>query len=371
MGSPLETLRARSTEMTDALRALVEVESPSEELAAVARCAEAVAAIGRGLLGAEPERLDVDGRIHLRWMFGDPRIVLIGHLDTVWPLGTIDGWPFEIRDGIASGPGVFDMKSGIVQGLFALSTLPDLDGIALLVTSDEELGSLTSDAIIEETAKTASAALILEPAAGAAVKTARKGVSMYEIEIIGKEAHAGLEPERGVNALIELAHVVIALEGIADPSAGTTVTPTVARAGTAKNVVPGRAVVHVDVRAAEPSDQERVERDIRALVPHHTGARIDVRGGINRGPMPLSSSAALFDRARRIADDLGLPPLEGIAVGGGSDGNFTAALGVPTLDGLGAVGDGAHARSEHVVLSAMPERAALLAALIDELRGSS
>jgi glutamate carboxypeptidase len=356
--------------MTDALRALVEAESPSTDLAAVARCAEAVAALGRDLLGAEPERVLVDGRTHLRWTFGDPRIVLIGHMDTVWPAGTLAAWPFAIEDGIAAGPGVFDMKGGIVQGLFALNTLGDLDGIALLITSDEELGSPTSDALIEETARSAVAALVLEPAAHGALKTARKGVSTYEVRVTGREAHAGLEPERGVNALTELAHHVIALERIADPSAGTTVTPTVASAGTAINVVPAAATVHIDVRAAEPGEQTRVDDAIRALAPRDPAATVEVIGGINRPPMPESASAGLFARAKRLAAELDLPELEGAAVGGGSDGNFTAALGIPTLDGLGAVGGGAHARSEHIVLSTMPERAALLAALIDDLRSS-
>lgn len=357
--------------MIDALRTLVEVESPSGDLAAVARCADAVAGLGRAMLDAEPERIDVDGRVHLRWRFGDTKVALIGHLDTVWPIGTLDGWGFEVRDGVAAGPGVFDMKGGIVQGLFALNTLADLDGIALLITSDEELGSPTSDALIEETAKPARAALVLEPAAGAALKTARKGVSVYEIEITGKEAHAGLEPERGVNALTELAHVVIALEAIADPGAGTTVTPSVARAGTATNVVPAIAVVEVDVRAAEPEEQTRIDDAVRALTPHDPRASIAVRGGINRGPMPKRASAELFARASRLAAELGLPKLDGTAVGGGSDGNFTAALGIPTLDGLGAVGGGAHARSEHIVVSMMAERAALVAELIDDIRSSS
>ena len=368
MGSPLETLRSRTHEMTDALRALVEVESPSHDLAAVARCADAVAALGRDLLGAEPERLEVEGRVHLRWRFGRTRIALIGHMDTVWQAGTLAEWPFEVRDGVAAGPGVFDMKGGIVQGLFALSTLGDLEGIALLITSDEELGSHSSEALIAETARPAIAALILEPAAGDALKTSRKGVSIYEIRITGKEAHAGLEPENGVNALTELAHVVVALEAIADANAGTTVTPSVAQAGTAVNVVPAGAVVKVDVRAAEPDEQKRVDKAIRALTPQDARATIEVLGGINRGPMRASASEDLFARAKRLAAELDLPELKGTAVGGGSDGNYTAELGIPTLDGLGAVGGGAHARSEHIILSAMAERAALVAALIDDIR---
>lgn len=349
------------------LREFVGAESPSSNPELTAQCARAIARAGGTALGA-PQWIERDGRPHLLWRFGETTVVLVAHLDTVWKEGTIREWPFSMTNGVATGPGVFDMKGGIIQGLFALAALDDLDGIAFLITSDEELGSPTSRELIEETARGARAALILEPAADGALKLARKGVSMYDIRAIGREAHAGLEPERGVNAIVELAHIVLALGKVAATGTGTTVTPTVAAAGTATNVVPGMAEVHVDVRAATVEEQHRVDGAIRSLQPLLPEARIEIRGGLNRPPMPEEASRELFGRAQRLAAGLGLPALSGVAVGGGSDGNFTAGVGVPTLDGLGPVGGGAHARTEHVVLSSIPERAALLAALVDDVR---
>jgi glutamate carboxypeptidase len=365
----LALARGGSDQLVDELAALVAQESPSSDLAALAATVEVVAAIGAGCLGTVPERIETEGRTHLRWSFGgDTKVVLIGHLDTVWPIGTTAGWPFQIADGKASGPGAFDMKAGLVQGFHALAALDDREGVVFLITSDEEIGSPTSRPLIEATARGARAALVLEPSAtGGALKTARKGVSLYELAITGKEAHAGLEPERGVNALIELAHRVVALEGLARPDLGTTVTPTVASAGTATNTVPATASVQIDVRSSSIDEQTRVDREMRELDVTVPGDRVEVRGGPNRPPLAATSSRALFDRARRLADELGLSPLDGVEVGGGSDGNFTAALGVPTLDGLGAVGDGAHARTEHVQIGAMAERSALVAALVADL----
>jgi glutamate carboxypeptidase len=355
--------------MIDELAALVTQESPSSDVAALAATVDVVAAIGTDRVGIAPERIETGGRTHLRWSFGgDTKVVLIGHLDTVWPMGTTAEWPFQITGGRARGPGVFDMKAGLVQGFHALAALDDLDGVSFLVTSDEEIGSPTSRALIETTARGARAALVLEPsAAGGAVKTARKGVSLYELAITGREAHAGLEPERGVNALVELAHQVVALERLARPELGTTVTPTVASAGTATNTVPATASMRIDVRSSTLEEQDRVDDEIRRLGVSVAGARVEVHGGPNRPPLAASSSRALFDRARRLADQLGLPALDGVEVGGGSDGNFTAAIGVATLDGLGAVGDGAHARSEHVLIGSMAERSALVAALVADL----
>jgi glutamate carboxypeptidase len=320
-------------------------------------------------LGKDAEEIVVDGVPHFRWTWGPapPRVVLVGHIDTVWPAGTTARWPFTVDGQTATGPGAFDMKAGIVQLLHGLTLVPDRDGIAVLLTGDEEVGSPTSRQLIEDTARGAAAALILEPSAGAALKTARKGVSNYEVVIEGRAAHAGLEPEKGANATVELAHQVLALSALARPDVGTTVTPTVAGSGTATNVVPAAASVAVDVRVATPEEQARVDADVRALAAVVPGASIEIRGGPNRPPLPASASAALFDLAQAQAAVLGLAPLRGVEVGGGSDGNFTAAVGVPTLDGLGAVGDGAHAEGEHVLLAAMPERAALLAALIGVL----
>jgi glutamate carboxypeptidase len=324
--------------------------------------------MGLELLGARPEHIEREGRVHLLWDFGgSPSVVLVGHVDTVWPLGTTDRWPFQVRSGRASGPGVFDMKAGIVQLLYAVSWIERRRGIRIVLTCDEELGSPTSRALIEATATGAQAALVIEPSADGALKTARKGVSLYRIGIEGRAAHAGLEPHRGVNATVELAHQVLALGAIARPEVGTTVTPTVAGAGTATNTVPAEAEVRVDVRVADPDEQHRVDRQLMALKPKLPGARLGIEGGPNRPPFPESVSAGLFARARRVATGLGLETLTGAAVGGGSDGNFTAGLGVPTLDGLGAVGGGAHAEGEHVELAAMIDRTSLLAGLVDEL----
>lgn len=350
--------------MLDDLAALVEVESPSADVAATARCADVLAAIGSSRLGVEAERIDGGGHPAVAWRFGGPtRVLLVGHLDTVWPVGTLAEQPFTVRDGRATGPGVFDMKAGLVQGLHALAALGELDGVTYLVTSDEEIGSPGSRRLIEREASGARAALVLEPSAGGALKTARKGVSMYSLVVRGRAAHAGLEPENGVNALVDLAHHVVALGTLARPELGTTVTPTVARAGTTMNVVPEEAVVQVDVRCATPEEQARVDADVRALRPVVPGADLRVDGGPNRPPLPAASSVELFALAARLAPF----PLEGVEVGGGSDGNFTAGVGTPTLDGLGAVGDGAHARHEWTDVEAMPVRARLVADLVAAL----
>jgi glutamate carboxypeptidase len=356
--------------MIEQLRRLVEVESPSAEVEATSRCADVVAALGAELTGRRPDRIEVDGRPHLLWPAvgsSGRQVVLIGHFDTVWPLGTIDRWPFTVAGGRATGPGAFDMKAGIVQMLHALASLPDSGSVACLLTSDEEIGSQTSRALIEETAAGARAALILEPSLDGALKVARKGTSMYTVHITGRAAHAGLEPERGINATIEMAHQVLSIAHLGLPEIGTTVTPTVARAGTTLNTVPADAHLDVDVRASTRDEQARVDTAIRALRGKVPGTVIAIDGGPNRPPFDRSASAALYDRAQKIAAGLGIVPPPEIEVGGGSDGNFTAGLGVPTLDGLGAVGAGAHAEGEYVEVDGMPERAALLAALITDL----
>ncbi|MPZ88454.1 MAG: M20/M25/M40 family metallo-hydrolase [Nitriliruptorales bacterium] len=364
---PLRGLRARTSLMLEAVEALVNIESPSSEVAATAGCAQRAASLGERLLGAEPGRILVDGRLHLCWRFGRPRVLLLGHLDTVWPLGTLARWPFAVRDGVATGPGVFDMKAGVVQGMFALSTLGSLEGVALLLTTDEELGSPSSRELIERTALGLEAALVLEPSVRGALKTGRKGVSLYRLAVEGRAAHAGLDPERGVNALVELAHQILAIQGTARPTLGTTVTPSVAAGGTATNVVPATAEVAVDVRTATVEEQQRVDEELARLQPVLPEVRLRLDGGANRPPLPETAAAELFERASAAASRLGLPALRAESVGGGSDGNFTAGIGVPTLDGLGAVGDGAHAEGEHVLVDALPERAALVAALLIDL----
>lgn len=354
------------------IAALVGCESPSQDIAATTACAQLAAEIGTGWLSSAPATLEVGGRPHLLWRFGDAtRVLLLGHFDTVWPLGTLSRWPFEVSDGRASGPGVFDMKSGVVQAFAALGRLSDLDGVSLLLTSDEEIGSPTSRSLIEEHARGAAAALVLEPGVAGAVKTGRKGVSMYTIRIAGRAAHAGLEPELGVNAAVELAHQVLALQTLGDAEAGTTVTPTLASAGSAVNTVPAAASLSVDARALTSAEQNRVDAAVRGLRPRMPGAELVVEGGVNRPPLEPARSAALFAAAQQLALELGQPPLRGVTVGGGSDGNFTAALGVPTLDGLGAVGGGAHAEGEWTSLTHLPARIELVSALTQLLLSDS
>ncbi|MEV6824165.1 M20 family metallopeptidase [Amycolatopsis sp. NPDC051102] len=350
------------------IETLVRCESPSDDHEAVARSAEAVAGVGRRLLGAEPERLVTDGCTHLRWSFGDgpPRVLLLGHHDTVWPLGSLRTHPFRIEDGILRGPGCFDMKAGVGMALHAAAALPDRTGVTILITGDEEIGSPLSRSLIEETAGSCDAVFVLEASAdGGALKTRRKGVSRYWIEVAGRAAHAGLEPEKGVNAGIEVAHQILAVAALADPGRGTTVVPTALSAGTTTNTVPAAATVAVDARVWDTAEQDRVDRAVRSLAPVLAGARIRIGGGINRPPLEAAASAELFALADVLAGKLGFGPLTRAAVGGASDGNFTAGLGIPTLDGLGAVGGGAHADDEHVVVAELPRRTALLTALTE------
>jgi len=347
-------------EMLADLRRLVEAESPSTDPEALRACAEVVDDLCERLLGTAPEH---EGP-HLVWRRPgdhDRPVLLLGHYDTVWPLGTLAGFPFEVAEGIARGPGVYDMKAGVVQALHGLAstTAPAV----LVLTADEELGSPASRLLIEREAKAARAVLVLEPSGpGGAVKIARKGVAHWRMEIEGRAAHAGLEPERGVNALDELANQIKAIHALADSEAGTSVTVTRAGGGSAPNVVAESAWCVVDARMWTNAEGERLEREMEALPPILPGAKVRVTGGVNRGPMERAAAETLYERLRGLGYDL-----PAIAVGGGSDGNFTATLGIPTLDGLGAVGDGAHARREQVVLGEMPRRAEMVARLLDDL----
>jgi glutamate carboxypeptidase len=350
------------------LAALAGCESPSADVAATAACARVAARIGSERLGQPAEEILTEGRTHLRWRFGAScRVLLLGHFDTVWPLGTLARWPFDVHGDRATGPGVFDMKAGVVQLLAAASQLTDREGVWVLLTSDEEIGSATSRPLIADAIRGADAVLVFEPSADGAVKTARKGVSQYRLRVTGLAAHAGLEPGRGINAAIEAAHQALAVAALADPAAGTSVTPTMVTAGTAANVVPATAAVTVDVRAATLAEQERVDRALRDLHPALAGAGLAVEPGMTVPPLEPGASDRLFGLARQAAAELGQPPLAGAAVGGGSDGNFTAAAGIPTLDGLGAVGGNAHAEGEWASLAAMPDRAALAANLVQRI----
>lgn len=347
------------------LRTLVEIESPSRDLDALAASAEAVATVVENRLGGQAVLIVNEGGTHVHWAGGgEPRVLILGHHDTVFPLGTLARRPFTVADGRASGPGVFDMLGGLVQAVHGLAALDDRSGVEILVTADEEVGSFSSRALIEERARACGAVLVFEGAAdGGGLKTARKGCGAFQVSIAGRASHAGLEPEAGVNALVEAAHQVLDIAALSRPELGTTVTPTVASAGTLENVVPAEATVVVDVRVESAEEKERVEAAFAGLAPHVDGARITVEGSIGRPPMPASAAAELFFLAQQLQ-----PGIEAKAVGGGSDGNFTAAMGVPTLDGLGAVGGGAHADHEYVVIDAMAERARLAAGLVQAIQ---
>jgi len=365
-----DRLRMRTPEMLEAIRAIVDMESPSADLAALCACAERVGRVGAELLGRPAEVVEAEGRRHLRWPAPrHARLAILGHYDTVWPLGTLANRPFRVDSGRATGPGIFDMKAGIVIGLHAIAESGCADDVEVLLTADEEIGSVSSRGIIEELGRRVDAVLVLEPGVDGDLKIGRKGVAQYRIDIEGRAAHAGLEPERGVNALMELAHQVVVLRDVARVDLGTTVTPTVAHAGVADNVVPPSAHIGVDVRALTVAELERVDVEMHQLAPVLAGARVRVSGGINRPPLETDASAGLFERARRIAAQLGIAVPGGQVVGGGSDGNFTGAAGTPTLDGLGAIGGGAHAEDEHILVEALPDRIALVAALVAEICG--
>lgn len=357
--------------MLAALGALVSCESPSTDSDATRRCGSLAAELVADRLGGAPELIVLGGRTHLRWTWGTPKVLVLGHLDTVWPTGTLARWPYEVTGDVITGPGVFDMKAGVVQAIAALSSLGDLEGVSMLLTVDEELGSPTSADLVVDSARGCVATLVCEPSAAGALKTARKGIALYELAVTGRAAHAGLEPEKGVNAGVALAHAILGIAALGDVSRGTTVTPTLASAGTTTNTVPARAQVSVDARAAVPEELPRVDAALRRLaedvVAAVPGAGVELSGGVNRPPLDEASSSDLFALAQKVAAGLGMPALQGIAVGGGSDGNFTAGAGIPTLDGLGAVGDGAHAEGEHVLLSHLEPRARLLAGLLEEL----
>jgi glutamate carboxypeptidase len=372
----LRMLKPRLPQMLSALRTFVLAESASLEKSPADRCCTIIAEEWRKH-GARVERLAQKRRgDHLRitWQAPESRAVgqllVLGHYDTVYATGTLAKMPFRVAGGKAYGPGTFDMKAGIVQALFALHALQQArrslrKRIVFLWTSDEEIGSDSSRKLIETEARRSDAVFVLEPSLGprGLLKTARKGVGEAEIIVHGRASHAGLAPEQGVNAVHELARQIARLEQWNDLRRGISVNADVIEGGTRVNVIAERARAVIDLRALRLADMRRIEKRLRALRPLTRGARLEIRGGFNRTPMERKVSAALFARAKSLATQMGLSIGECVA-GGGSDGNLTAALGVPTLDGLGAVGDGAHSAREYILARAMPERAALLAALL-------
>jgi len=355
--------------MVDAVESLVLLESPSDDLdACEAIVQEAIGAFSAWL--PSPARAEQHGgRPVWRWGPDQPRVLLLGHLDTVWPIGSLARLPFTNDGQRMTGPGVFDMKAGVVQGwaALALAGLTEDSGVGMLLTTDEEIGSHASRALIADAIRHAESVLVLEPSVDSALKTARKGTSWYVIDVEGRAAHAGLDPERGVNALVAAAELAIAAPGWADAERGTTVTPTVLTAGSTPNTVPAHARLTLDVRAWSTAEQIRIDERMREWQPSVRGAHLDIGGGIDRPAMEQATAARLLGLALETASALGLLPLEGRAVGGASDGNLTAAAGVATLDGLGAVGDGAHADHEWASVPGMAERAALTAGLLGVL----
>jgi glutamate carboxypeptidase len=364
--------------LVDDTTRLVEVESPSADLDAIATCASTVSDWASPLLRRRPDVLTVDGRPHLRWRWpshpGGGRVVLLCHFDTVWPLGTLASMPCRVDGGVLRGPGSYDMKAGIAMTVRAITQVqaaggPDaLAGLTLLCTSDEEVGSVSSRHLIIDAATNADVALVMEAAGPKGEwKTARKGVGMFHVTVSGRAAHAGVEPLNGVNATVELAHQVLAVTALADWGAGTSVVPTLATSGTTVNTVPARGDLRIDCRAWTIDEMERVAVGMRALTPVLPGAVVHVEGGINRPPMESALADQVYQRAVTAAQALGMRVPGRCSVGGGSDGNFTAGAGTPTLDGLGPVGGGAHADEEHLELAELAPRTRLLAALVSDL----
>jgi len=364
--------------MVDTIRRLVEIESPSDNKQAVDRCsaftAEEFAAVG----GRAQFHRMADFGNHLQVDFpGETQqkpVLLLGHYDTVYPMGTLTTMPCRLGNGRLWGPGVLDMKSGIALMLYAIQGLQAWHGqlprpVTVLLVSDEEVGSDSSRAITEDLANRSSAVLVLEPSYGpkGAAKTARKGVGEYSLKVSGVASHAGLDFEKGQSAILELARQTLAISKMVDLKRGLTLNVGLVQGGTRTNVVASEATAAIDVRIARMKDAAGIDKALRALKPFNRKCQLEITGAVNRPPMERTAGVAmLYHKATVVARELGWK-LSEAAVGGGSDGNFTAGLGIPTLDGLGGVGDGAHAVHEHIVISELPRRAALLAGLIERV----
>ena len=369
-------LKPRLPQMLELLRELILLESPSLEKAPADRCCGFLAdqwLLRGGIVNVIKEK-HRGNHLRIVWPPNASRpsgqLLVLGHYDTVYPTGTLVHMPYRVSGGKAYGPGTFDMKAGIVQALFALEAfvelkLPAKKTLVFLWTSDEEIGSESSRLLIENEARRSDAVFVLEPSLGSRglVKTSRKGVGEAQLIVHGRASHSGLAPEKGINAIHELAAQIARIERWNSPRRGVTINADVIQGGSRANVIADRAMATLDLRAWRSADMRALESRLHALKPIHRGAKLEITGGFGRPPLEREHSAALFSRAKSLARQLGLT-LGEAAAGGGSDGNFTAALGVPTLDGLGAVGDGAHSVREHVFVKTMPQRAALLAALL-------
>jgi glutamate carboxypeptidase len=354
----------RLNPMLAALEALVKCESPTEDLKACNDVVRLASDIATRVLGTPAEIRQIEGRPVFWWGAAKPDVVLLAHLDTVWPIGSFTPL-WQIEGDVLRGPGTYDMKAGFVQALFALKGITG--SVALVGTTDEETGSHASRKLIQDLASHAKAVLVLEAAIDGKVKTGRKGTAMYQVHVHGRAAHAGLEPEKGINATVEIAHIVTALGFLENQEKQTTVVPTLVKAGNSTNTVPDYGVLDIDARSFSTEELNRVDAAIRALVPLHPEARIEVTGGLNRPPLETTSTMELYERAEKVAARIGMPPLGHASVGGASDGNFAAAAGAKVLDGLGAVGSGAHATTEWVSIKALEERSAFLHEFIKDL----
>jgi glutamate carboxypeptidase len=363
-------------EMLSLLRKMVEIESPSDDKAAVDRMGEFVAQAFERLGGKITFYPQEAAGNHLKAEFsggsGNP-VLLLGHFDTVWPMGTLAKMPFHIKDGRAFGPGVYDMKAGVAMMIFALRALKAAGAahrpVIVLLDTDEEVGSTTGRPIVEATAKECEAVLVLEPSQGPQghLKTSRKGVGDITIRVRGRASHSGVDFEKGRSAIVELARQLLEVVKFTDLSRGITVNPGVIQGGTRSNVIAAEAWAEVDLRIARAADATELEKKFAALKPFDPDCSIELSGGINRPPMERTEgTVSLFSAAKKIAAAIGWK-LEESSTGGGSDGNFTSALGIPTLDGLGALGEGAHASNESVVIQELPQRTALLASLVQSL----
>jgi glutamate carboxypeptidase len=375
----LQLLKPRLPQMLATLRRFVTAESPSLEKAAADHCCGVIAEEWNKC-GVRMQRIAQKHRGDLLHITHAPdkshcsdQLLVLGHYDTVYTTGTLARMPFRVTGGRAYGPGTFDMKAGIVQALFALQTLRQSKislrkRLVFLWTSDEEIGSEASRKFFEAEARRSDAVFVLEPSFGprGLLKTARKGVGEAELIVHGRASHAGLAPQEGINAIHELAQQLARIEAWNDLRRGVTINAGVIEGGTRTNVIPEGARAVLDLRALRVSDMRSLERRLHALRPFHRGARLEITGGFERPPLERKMSVTLFARAKSLANQMNLT-LGECTAGGGSDGNFTAALGIPTLDGLGAVGDGAHSSREHIVINTMPARAALLAALLASL----
>ena len=352
------------TALTD-LKRLVECESPTEDLVACNQVVDLAVEITNSLLKVKAEKVMENGRPVYWWGSKSPKIVLLCHIDTVWPKGSFTpSW--QVNGDVATGPGVFDMKAGFIQALYSLVGIEHLENqVALVATTDEETGSATSKDLIARLAKAADAVLVFEASLDGKVKTGRKGTAMYQIKVTGLASHAGLEPEKGINATTEIAKLVLQIASLENQKFGTTAVPTVLHSGTTTNTVPAFATLDVDVRSFTKSELERIDNAIRTL--KSDVAKVEVTGGINRPPLEESSTSELHAKFEKVAASLGFPEIGKASVGGASDGNLAAAAGAKVLDGLGAVGHGAHAPTEFINVSYLEPRIKLTNAFIVEL----